>query len=130
MGAIVNFIGNIILIPKYGAIGASINTVLAEIVMTGIQLFVVRNEINLKEFLNDGISFYIIGLCMFLILTYISKFMSISIISLIILIILGIIIYITFSVIYILISNNFYCKKIKNIIKEFLTKDRETNSEN
>ena len=48
-GACINFILNIILIRKYGAIGASISTVIAEFMVTSIQFFYARNLLTLKE---------------------------------------------------------------------------------
>ena len=48
-GAFFNFILNVILIPKYQAFGAAISTLCAEVVVTGVQLFLARNIINLKK---------------------------------------------------------------------------------
>ena len=48
-GAIVNVILNFIFIKLFKSIGASIATVIAEFVVTGVQLYLVKNEIKLKE---------------------------------------------------------------------------------
>ena len=48
VGAIVNFILNIIVIKKYASIGASITTVIAEFLVTAVQFYFVRKEIDIK----------------------------------------------------------------------------------
>ena len=48
-GAIVNFIMNICLIWNWGAIGASIGTVIAELTVTLVQIYFVREDFDFKE---------------------------------------------------------------------------------
>lgn len=64
-GATVNFILNIILIHFWDAIGASIATVIAELAVTGVQCWYVRNQLPLKECLSSGIRYGIFGAVMF-----------------------------------------------------------------
>jgi O-antigen/teichoic acid export membrane protein len=47
-GAVVNFSLNLMIIPKLQALGAAISTVCAEMMVTTVQLFLVRDIINLK----------------------------------------------------------------------------------
>ena len=47
-GAVANFSLNLVIIPKFQALGAAISTVCAEMVVTSVQLFLVRDIINLK----------------------------------------------------------------------------------
>lgn len=47
-GAVVNFSLNLMIIPKLQALGAAISTVCAEMMVTSVQLFLVRDIINLK----------------------------------------------------------------------------------
>ena len=49
IGAGVNFLCNIILIPKYSAIGAAIASVIAELLITGIQFVFIRKEISVAK---------------------------------------------------------------------------------
>lgn len=49
IGAIINFIINLCLIPKYGYIGACIGTILAEFSVMLVQLLYVRKEINIYK---------------------------------------------------------------------------------
>lgn len=66
-GATVNFILNIILIHFWDAIGASIATVIAEFVVTGVQCWFVRKQLPLKECIKSGIKYGVIGFIMFLV---------------------------------------------------------------
>lgn len=64
-GLAINFILNYFLIIKWQAIGASIATVISQIVVDGIQLFYVRNEMNLKDMFKPLIKYLLIGIVMF-----------------------------------------------------------------
>lgn len=50
-GAIFNFIFNLIFIKKYESIGASITTVIAELLVTTVQFYFIRNFIEIKKIL-------------------------------------------------------------------------------
>lgn len=65
-GAGVNFVLNIVLIHFWDAIGASIATVIAELAVTIVQCWYVRNQLPLKECLSSGIRYGIFGGIMFL----------------------------------------------------------------
>ena len=54
-GAVVNFSMNLVLIPRYQAVGAAISTLCAEIIVTSVQLFLAKDIINLKELLKQFI---------------------------------------------------------------------------
>ncbi len=65
-GATINFILNIILIRFWDAVGASIATVVAELVVTGVQCWYVRKQLPLRQCLGSGVRYLIYGLIMFL----------------------------------------------------------------
>ena len=48
-GAVVNFSMNLCLIPRYQAFGAAVSTLCAETAVTGVQLFLARDIIDLKS---------------------------------------------------------------------------------
>lgn len=52
-GAIVNLLLNLLLIPKYGCIGAAISTLIAELGVTVVQLLLVKNILDLRPVLNS-----------------------------------------------------------------------------
>ena len=66
-GAIVNFIINISLIWNYGAIGASIGTVVAEFSVTAVQVFFVRKDFKALKILNSSRNYLFASLIMFVI---------------------------------------------------------------
>ena len=68
LGAVVNFIVNILLIQKYGAIGAAIGTSIAELFVCLIQSFQTRNEMEFIKYIIDSIPFAISAVAMFFII--------------------------------------------------------------
>lgn len=68
LGAVVNFIVNILLIQKYGAIGAAIGTSIAELFVCLIQSFQTRNEMEFIKYIIDSIPFVISAVAMFFII--------------------------------------------------------------
>lgn len=59
VGAVVNAIANSCLIWKYGALGASIGTVIAEFSVTLIQLIFIRKEFKIREILKMSLKYII-----------------------------------------------------------------------
>ena len=72
-GAVTNFIMNMLLIQKLGAIGASIGTVIAELTVTSIQIYFLRKEINFKSIFINSINYFIASVIMFIICLILSK---------------------------------------------------------
>ena len=65
MGVIVNFIMNYILIKKYAAIGASIATVVSQLVVDIWQIYYIRKEIRLKTMFSTVPKYLFAGLIMY-----------------------------------------------------------------
>ncbi len=65
IGAIVNFVFNIIFIHLWQSIGASIATVIAEFTVTGVQFYLMRKEIKLLEVFKMAKKYCIAGIIMF-----------------------------------------------------------------
>lgn len=113
-GAIVNFIFNIILIKKYGAIGAAIGTVIAEMTVTFVQLYFVRNEIDLLNLLKISFNYIISGVTMFIVCIFIGKIIKNNLYSIIIQVLFGVMIY---AIMLLIIKDKFFYEimfKIKN----------------
>ena len=64
-GATTNFVLNMLLIPKHGALGASIGTIAAELVVTLVQFIFVRNDINVGKAFSKSKTYIIASLLMF-----------------------------------------------------------------
>ena len=59
-GSCVNFVINLILIPRYGAYGAIIGSIIAELTVTSIQLVLIRKKVRF-EFLQRSYFIYVLG---------------------------------------------------------------------
>lgn len=94
VGACINVILNIILIHYFDAIGASIATVFAELGVTLVQLWCVRNQLPLKEYLAPFFRYLCLGFVMFLAVWGVGKFLPDGVSSLILMIIIGIVVYV------------------------------------
>ncbi|WHY61507.1 flippase [Cytobacillus firmus] len=65
LGAVINFIVNVLLIPKYHTVGAAIGTIMAELVVCFYQFLAVKREIKLTRFLLWEVLFIAVGIIMF-----------------------------------------------------------------
>lgn len=65
IGVLVNFVLNYILIKQFASIGASIATVLSELVIVVIQFQYIKKDISLKNLLEMAWKYFISGLVMF-----------------------------------------------------------------
>lgn len=68
IGAVVNFLCNLVLIPRFSAIGAAIASVTAELVITGIQFVFVRKEISVIKVLIGSWKYLVSGGVMLVVL--------------------------------------------------------------
>lgn len=68
LGAGVNIVINLILIPRLGAVGAAIGTLVAEMVVCSYQALKIRSKINIKKYVFRSIPFVISGIIMFLVI--------------------------------------------------------------
>lgn len=92
-GSAVNFVLNFILIRFYDAIGASIATVLAELVVAGVQCWYVRKQLPLKECLKPLLKYVTFGMVMFLIVWEVGKILPSGVVPLVVMIIIGMTVY-------------------------------------
>lgn len=67
-GAVINVVINLCLIPRYGAAGASLATVLSEGTVTAIQFYYIRNFFRIKTILLESLNYWIAGIVMFIVL--------------------------------------------------------------
>jgi O-antigen/teichoic acid export membrane protein len=124
IGAVANIALNAVLIPKYFSIGACIASVVGECLITIIGFAYIRKEriFSLRKIAKESINYFISGIVMFIILWIIKPYLSISVTSLAILIILGGVIYLSMLIILkdALIINSIkdFLKNMKNKIKK------------
>lgn len=65
IGVVANFVLNYFLIKKYASIGASIATVLSQVIVDFIQLYCIRKDINLRETLSLSWKYILSSIIMF-----------------------------------------------------------------
>ena len=116
-GAIVNFIMNACLIWKFGAIGASIGTVIAELSVTLIQMYFVRKDFNLKEVFKLSKNYLISSIVMFIVCLFIGRFINNNLISTIVQVTIG---GLTYGICLLILKANFIFEvldRVKNKIR-------------
>ena len=99
IGAIVNFVLNMIFIRWWQSIGASIATVLAEFTVTGVQFYLVRKEIKLRDVIKMAKNYLIASIIMLIVSFLIGAFISNNLVSITCQVIGGCIVYITLLII-------------------------------
>lgn len=112
-GAVINLIINFLLIPKFGAAGATIGTISAEIMVCLIQSCSVRKNLPLLDYFKDFYIFIFFGLLMFGTVYSMGRMLTVSIRTLILQIASGILLYGILSLIYFIKTKD---KMIMNIL--------------
>ena len=116
IGAIVNFISNYFLIPKYGAGGAAAGTVIAETVVTLSQIIFIRKQLDIKKIILSAWQYLLASFMMFPIIYVIGRHIDNNMLSIVTQVILGGIIYVG---ILLLLKNKFILEYI-NIFKKMI----------
>lgn len=93
-GAIVNLILNMLLIPRINGIGAIIGTLAAEFSVCFIQFFWCRKDIDIKNYLINGLSFCAIGAIMLIAVKALSHISSYALVTMAMQVTCGAIIYV------------------------------------
>ena len=68
VGAMCNLTANMLLIPRYGALGAAVGTLAAEISVCVVQTISVRRELPLKGWAKESVPGWAIGIAMFVVI--------------------------------------------------------------
>ena len=93
IGAVVNFILNFPLMELWGLMGAMVSTVLSEAMVTGYQLRTIRKDIEYKRLFTNTWKYLLGGIAMFIPVSWLDRNLHTSILSILVEIILGIVIY-------------------------------------
>lgn len=105
-GAILNLSVNWMLIPKYQANGAAIGTVVAEFGVMFIQVYAVRKEIPVYKYIVKYIPIIISGFVMMLVVYTVGNIMGQGIITLVMQIFIGAVVFILLAMIYLIITHD------------------------
>ncbi|CYU31156.1 oligosaccharide flippase family protein [Streptococcus suis] len=93
LGAIVNLLANILLIPQYAAIGAAIATLIAEVVVCLSQAYSIRKEIPIVKYFQLALKYVVSGFIMYIVVVQVDFLKLSPIFSLAIQILIGFFIY-------------------------------------
>lgn len=124
LGALVNIILNYYLIIKYNAVGAVIATVISEFVVAFYQTIKIKNELNVKKIIKYIIQFLITGIVMFRIVRFIGENLGTHILTIIIEVSVGTLVYVVSNILLLIITKDFI---IKDIIDMFNYKKKVSN---
>jgi Membrane protein involved in the export of O-antigen and teichoic acid len=114
-GAVVNFTSNWILIPKMGAMGAVIGTIVAEITVCALQTYMVRRELSVGSYIKYSMPYALYGGVMFAIVYYWGLQRRTNLNTLLMQIVMGIVFYTFASVLYFrMTKNSTFLEIVKN----------------
>lgn len=114
LGAMVNVIANLILIPSYGAIGAAIGTIFAEASVALYQTFKVRKELEITKYFINSFIYIIPSVFMYFCIISLKNMTESPLINLIIQILFGGGIYVILSALFLYCLDNDVRDRIKN----------------
>ena len=117
IGAVVNFIANLILIYYFHSIGAAIASVLAETVIAVVQIVVVRKELSPWHIVKDSWRYWIAGGAMLAAVLLLGNAMEPTIITTMLQVAIGAVIY--FALVFIL-RDDFFLSTAKQILDKLL----------
>ena len=98
-GTIINIVLNLIFIPFFGVIAASIIAVITEFIYALMQYKYMQKDFQIDNFFKDLWKYIVAGLIMFVIVFYLNQNLSMSLLTLSFQVIVGGLIYILFNVI-------------------------------
>lgn len=116
IGAFLNVAINAILVPKYGALGATVATIFAEGSVAIYQTYMIRNLIDIKRNLLSTIPYMLIGTMMYIFVNLISKNIVYKWSTLFFVVFIGAIFFIICVATYWILTKNSVWKKIVNEI--------------
>lgn len=122
LGAVINVIINLLLIPFIGAVGAVIGTLFAEITLCAYQTWVTRQHLPIKSYLSGSIPFLMSGILMFGVLKLVSPILPETMLGLFVQVIIGGVIYLVMVGVYIMFSKNKTTVSIRQFILERLNR--------
>lgn len=118
VGAGVNLLFNIILIPQYQAVGAALGTLFAEVSVCVIQAFFVRKDLPLAMYLKNCVFFILAGVVMYTAVYALNLIMSESVLSLALEIAAGGVVFVALSAVYLWVTkDDFFRKTVKKYLR-------------
>ena len=116
-GAVINFVLNFFLIQIFQSMGAAFASIVAETMISIIQIYTVRKELSPLEIVKCGIHYYIAGGIMLVGLLLVRDYFSASVIHTFELVIIGAVIY---GVALLMMRDEFLLSNVNNILKKII----------
>lgn len=113
VGALINIVLNLILIPNYGALGASIASVVSETVIFIVQIFYFKSIFDFKKIFLSNIKYFYFSIIMAIVVYIVGMIFSSNIFTTVLQIAIGLVIYFVL----LLISKDDFLGQQLNIIK-------------
>lgn len=113
LGAIVNCVINFALIRHFGAVGAALGTVAAEITLCVYQFYSVRHSINIWEIFKRNLMFYPFAFVMYIIVYAITRNMDANWFKIVIMVLTGAVTYCIMAVLYIVLSKDYIINEVR-----------------
>lgn len=123
VGALSNFIINSLLISKLGAIGAVWGTICAEFVVAFLQTIFVKKELPIKAYLRESVVFIFPGIMMFISVRIVFRHLGLSVLSLIIQIIVGILVYLLIGIPILISTRSLLSARFQTAFKRNIYRD-------
>lgn len=118
VGAIINFILNLVMLKKFGAVGACLSTIIAEFTVTSVQFYFIRNFIKPNRLINSILLFIPSAVVMYIVVRIIGNSMGAGILTNVVQGIIGALTYfIIIEVLYRIFKRQSMITYIKNIVK-------------
>ena len=114
----INLVINYMLIPKLGAMGAAIGTVLAETAVCIVQVIYSMKELPVGYYVTNNIPYIISGGIMFACIKLMEHYIKFSVLSLLMEIFVGAVIYLIFNIMYRYIKKDELYYMIAKVIKK------------
>ncbi len=125
LGAILNVIMNILLIPQYGSLGASWASLMAELLVASIMFIIIQKKISFPQIKRYAIKCFIGSLIMFMIVYGFSHMVSAGILQTILLILIGIVTYVLMMY---LLKEDYILTNFKRIITKIFNRKSNRNT--
>lgn len=93
VGAAVNLVLNAILITCFKSIGAAVATLIAEISVTGVQMWFVRKQLPLKEYCRPLFKYLLMGATMFASVFVCGKYFPSGAVGILLMVLTGVVVY-------------------------------------
>lgn len=123
IGAFINIGINLILIPLFGVIGATISTVFSEFVVVAYQYYVIRDEFNFYELVKGIWKYIVASFAMFIVVFWMNKTLTMTALTLSLQILTGVLIYVGLN----LVLRTKLWDTVKNVMTHILKRKVSSN---